>query len=196
MIQIGVQPATIDAPVDHLVACHRRIEQRLDTLVAAVAHLESDKAAALAAIASSLHFMDTNGAMHTQDEEISLFPRLRSRLSDPEAEFIDSLEAQHLEAEAIYAELKQLISEQRFDAKYLECANRLRTLYRAHILREDETLIALARRTLEESELLQISREMRERRESASTRATNRYMPKQAAQSTPEAIAPGSAVSE
>jgi hemerythrin-like domain-containing protein len=195
VIQIGVPTATIDTPIEHLVACHRRIEQRLDTLVDAVAHLETDRAAALSAIANSLHFLDTNGALHTTDEETSLFPLLRGRLSAAETEFLDSLEAQHDEAEAIYAELKQRVSEECFDAKYLECANRLRTLYRAHIRSEDDILMPLAKRTLGDHELHQISREMRERRDSESMRPTNRYMPKQAAQSTPETIAPDSAVS-
>jgi len=35
MIQIGAPSATLDAPVEHLMACHRRIEQRLETLIAA-----------------------------------------------------------------------------------------------------------------------------------------------------------------
>jgi hypothetical protein len=30
MIQIGASAATIDSPIEHLVACHRRIEQRAE----------------------------------------------------------------------------------------------------------------------------------------------------------------------
>jgi ribulose 1,5-bisphosphate synthetase/thiazole synthase len=33
MIQIGASAATIDTPIEHLIACHRRIEQRLETLI-------------------------------------------------------------------------------------------------------------------------------------------------------------------
>lgn len=41
MIQIGASAATVDSPIEHLMACHRRIEQRLDTLVNAACHLEN-----------------------------------------------------------------------------------------------------------------------------------------------------------
>jgi hemerythrin-like domain-containing protein len=195
MIQIGAPAATIDSPIEHLMACHRRIEQRLDTLVDAPGYMTSRPAEAQAAIANSLHFLDTNGVLHTEDEEASLFPRLRGNLSASESAFIDSLEAQHDEAESIYSELKQLAAEKRFDADYRERAERLRALYRAHIRTEDEVLMALAKRSLGVEQLGQISREMRERRASLSTRSTNPYMPKQPAQSTPETIAPDNAVS-
>ena len=48
--------------------------------------------------------------------------------------------------------------------KYLDCATRLRSLYREHIRAEDEILTAMARRSLNESEIAEISREMRARR--------------------------------
>jgi hypothetical protein len=60
MIQIGASAATIDSPIEHLVACHRRIEQRLDTLINAAGHVDDDRAGALAGIAKSLHFLDTS----------------------------------------------------------------------------------------------------------------------------------------
>lgn len=107
MIQIGATVATIDSPIPHLMACHRRIEQRLDTLVNAAAHILTDRAAALDAIRKSLYFPDTSGALHREDEEASLFPCLRQKLSPAEIRFIDSLEAQHVEAGSIYSELKR-----------------------------------------------------------------------------------------
>lgn len=171
MIQIGSPPATLDTPIEHLMACHRRIEQRLDTLVNAAFHVENDRPAALEAIAKSLHFLDTSGVLHTEDEESSLFPRLRPKLSVAEIAFIDSLESQHDEAEALCARLKQLASDltQAIEpspllGRYRDCAERLRDLYRKHIRVEDELLTALAKRSLEEGELMEISREMRERR--------------------------------
>jgi hemerythrin-like domain-containing protein len=174
MIQIGSQIATIDSPIDHLMACHRRIEQRLETLLNAAEHVGRDRAAALDAISKSLSFLDTSGALHTEDEEASLFPRLRRKLSAPEIAFIDSLEAQHAEAESIHAELKQLAAELNLGSesslavtgKYRNCAKRLQSLYQAHIRAEDEILTALARRSLDAGELAEISREMRERRAS------------------------------
>lgn len=173
MIQIGASAATIDSPLEHLVACHRRIEQRLDTLVNAAGHLRDRRTEALAAIASSLSFLDTSGVLHTEDEETSLFPRLRPRLSAPEIEFVDLLEAQHVQAESIYARLKQLAARLDSDPAVLDeyrgCAEALRSLYRAHIRSEDEVLTALAKRSLGERDLADISLEMRERRTSRST---------------------------
>lgn len=174
MIQIGASAATIDSPIEHLMACHRRIEQRLDTLLNAAGHVENDRGAAVAAIANSIFFLDSSGALHTEDEEASLFPRLRPRISRSEIAFIDSLEAQHAEAEAIYAELKEAALALKFGdesspeaiSRYRGCAERLRSLYRSHIRAEDEILTAMARRSLDEPDMVGISREMRERRAS------------------------------
>ena len=184
MIQIGSPPATIDSPIEHLVACHRRIEQRLDTLVNAADHFTKDRQSALAAIARSLHFLDTNGVLHTEDEEASLFPRLRPKVSPSELAFIDTLESQHAEAESIYAELKRAAAQLNLEVDlspdslvhYRDCAERLRSLYRPHIRSEDQILTGIAMRSLEESELAGISREMRERRavESKSSYLTGR----------------------
>lgn len=178
MIQIGASAATIDTPVEHLMACHRRIEQRLETLINAAAHIPHDRARALAAIRKSLEFLDTSGVLHTEDEEASLFPRLRPKLSTSELAFVDSLEAQHVEAEAVYTELKRLAATlDSPDAppagaidSYRDCATRLQALYRAHIQAEDEILTAIAKRTLAASDTSEISREMRARRAKTGSR--------------------------
>jgi len=166
MIQIGAPSATIDTPIEHLMACHRRIEQRLDTLVNAADHVDRDRSAAVAAIEKSLKFLDTSGVLHTEDEECSLFPRLRARLSPEEIEFVDSLERQHQEADSIYRELKELAAVLSPDnaPRYRACAERLRALYQAHIRSEDEILTELARRSLGSDEIEQIAAEMRSRR--------------------------------
>lgn len=172
MIQIGASPATIDAPIEHLMACHRRIEQRLETLVKAASHLETDRTSALAAIAHSLHFLDSSGGLHTEDEENSLFPRLRKKLSSDRIAYLDSLEAQHSEAESILYRLKELVSAARRQdpipgdliEHYRNAAEALSSLYGAHIRSEDEVLVALARQFLDSPDLSEITREMRERR--------------------------------
>jgi hemerythrin-like domain-containing protein len=168
MIQIGATSAAVNEPIEHLMACHRRIEQRLETLVRAADHLAANREQAFAAITASIQFLDSSGALHTRDEEDSLFPRLRPRLSAAELTFVDSLEAQHAEADSIYAELKALAGQQdvgQFDAGgYRACAERLRSIYRDHILAEDENLTKIARRLLSAEELLEISQEMRARR--------------------------------
>jgi len=169
MIQIGAPSATIDTPIEHLMACHRRIEQRLDTLVKAADYVDQDRSAAVAAIEKSLQFLDTSGVLHTEDEESSLFPRLRQRLSPAEIEFVDSLERQHDEADSIYRELKELAAGLCSDSapRYRACAERLRALYQAHIRSEDEILTELARRSLDAGEIEEIAAEMRMRRKKA-----------------------------
>ncbi len=105
MIQIGTPVVTIDAPIEHMMACHRRIEQRLDSLVRAGGLLGSDFGAALKAIRSCWQFLDTSGAMHSADEEQSLFPRMRPIHSSSQR----TLEAEHGEVELISEDLKQLV---------------------------------------------------------------------------------------
>ena len=53
MIQIGASAATIDTPIEHLMACHRRIEQRLETLIDAAGHMVKDRTGAIEAIRKS-----------------------------------------------------------------------------------------------------------------------------------------------
>jgi len=158
--------------MEHLTACHRRIEQRLATLERVAAHLDRNSTEALEAIASCFRFFESNGVLHTADEEESVFPRLQPRLSGEERRFIANLEDQHREADRLYAELKAIAGElqsglpasRELQDRYRERATRLAELYRSHIAAEDETLIALSQRILSAPELAEISREMKSRR--------------------------------
>ena len=173
MIQIGQASATIDTPVEHLMACHRRIEDRLTTLARAGDHLRDDRPAALEAIRRSILFLDSSGVLHTKDEEESLFPKLRPHLSPEELQFLDRLEEQHRAAESVFTELKDVAEELAIaadnfvsvDRRYKKLAARLSALYRPHIQSEDEILTTLVRRTLTDDELRVIAEEMKARRE-------------------------------
>lgn len=173
MIKIGQANATIDTPIEHLMACHRRIEDRLSTLERAGNHLVKDPQAALEAIRKSITFLDSSGALHTEDEEASVFPRLRPRLSPEEQHYLDSLEEQHREAESVFLELKEIAAEmaaspdraRALESGFRELAARLSAVYRPHIQSEDEILTQMARRTLDEAQLEAITAEMRARRE-------------------------------
>ena len=69
-----------------------------------------------------------------------------AKLSPAEIAFIDSLEAQHVEAGSIYSELKRLALAIEVSGdpspgllgQYRGCAEQLRSLYRRHIQSEDE----------------------------------------------------------
>ena len=168
----GHTPASLDQPLDHLVACHRRIEQRLETLQRVTPHLATRREEALAAIASSLEFFNSNGAWHTADEEQSIFPRLEASLSPEERMYLAELEAQHDEAEVLYDKLL-LVVEQMKSAqpippalieRYGTLVADLAAIYRPHIASEDKVLTELGRRLLSKTALGEISAEMKRRR--------------------------------
>jgi len=176
VIQIGQPNATIDTPIEHLMACHRRIEDRLETLERAGAHLANDRAAALEAIRKSIAFLDSSGVLHTRDEEESVFPRLRPRITQVQFQYLDTLEEQHRAVEQVYEELKQTVTvtvmamaardtiPEELQAKYKSLVARIAKMYRLHIESEDELLMRLARNNLDADQLKSISREMADRR--------------------------------
>ncbi len=165
--------ATLDRPLDHLLACHRRIEERLDVLRRAAGHLGDRRAEALEAIANSFRFLDSNGALHTADEEESLFPRLCGRVGGQDADFLRALEEDHREVERVYRGVKDVYAAMataadrdigQLDKSFGRSVDRLRELYRAHIAAEDARLIGLGREVLDATELSAISLEMKTRR--------------------------------
>lgn len=172
MISIHNTPAAsaITSPVDHLQACHRRIEERLATLERVAPALLTRSAEALEALQAVFWFFDSSGVTHTADEEESFFPRLAGKISPDEAAFLAALEVEHTRAEALYDELKSAVAnfatpptadDQR---RYTELAAALCDIYRTHIRHEDERFHDLAARLLQPADLEAISKEMRQRR--------------------------------
>ncbi len=142
-IQSNIAPPAAEGPIDHLQACHRRIENRLDTLERAGEHLEDLFEESLLAIFNSLRFMDTSGVRHTVDEEESVFPRLRNSLSEEQIQYLDQLESQHREVDTLYDSLKEVVSQLQREPNperilaYRELVEKLTSAYRAHIASED-----------------------------------------------------------
>jgi hemerythrin-like domain-containing protein len=171
MITIGKTPEVVaDEPLEHLVACHDRILDRLATLERIADALETDAPAALSALRNTLRFFDVSGRLHTEDEEQSIFPRLRSRLSPEQIQYLDSLEAQHREKEQVYEALKHLADQLAAEVtperigKYRELAFRFAALYRPHIASENDLLVRLGDEALTPAELAEIRSEMKARR--------------------------------
>lgn len=164
-------PATRDRPVEHLMACHRRIEERLATLERAIPHLESQPKEALQAIGNAVSFLESNGAWHTQDEEESFFPRLAGLLRTGEVETLATLERQHKEAEALFGMLRACVQQLSATpmpasgrtAEYRLLVRDLCQLYRQHIATEDACFRDWAGR-LPEDNLRQMAAEMKQRR--------------------------------
>ena len=152
---------SLDDPMEHLLACHRRIEQRLESLELVAANFETKPDEAREALNAAIKYFDTNGAWHTEDEEKSVFPRILSALEEDEMEFVELLGEQHRGAEACYAKLKAAAS---FDESFRGVVAEFCALYREHIATEESLLITIGRKYLSAGQLTEISAEMKQRR--------------------------------
>jgi len=162
----------IDQPLEHLVACHRRMEERLATLERVAEHLAARRQDALEAIQACFRFFETSGQWHIADEEQSVFPRMRTALNESESAYLADLESQHVEAGRAFAGLRTVVAElaaagepgAALIARYRQSVDRVCALYREHIASEDKTLTELAKRVLSEADLAAIAQEMKQRR--------------------------------
>ncbi len=177
VIQIGTTPqAGFDEPIELLMDCHRRVEHFLDTLVRvaekAPASLPDEYRRALT---TARHYFDQAAPRHTEDEEDSLFPRLRAS-HDPEAKKVlsrlEALEVDHRTARADHQRV-DLITDRWLEAgavdedsrrELIEVLHRLRRLYTEHIRLEDEEVFPAAQRLLDDQQLQAIGGEMARRR--------------------------------
>ncbi len=156
----SAESATLDQPLEHLLACHRRIEQRLDSLLRAAHAIESRPEEARTAIANVLRFLSSSGAWHTEDEERSLFPRLRARgLTGEDDAYLRELESQHHRVEALVERLRDAAPD-----GFAALADETARAYRDHIAFEEARLIGVARTALTAADLAEISGEMKSRR--------------------------------
>ena len=165
-------------PLGLMAHCHRKIETYLKGLLIAgdVLRGGTDKAAeAFRLIDAAREHFAVRGPKHTEDEEVSLFPRLREH-GGAEAEealsAVAELEAQHRAAEQTHAEFDSLVGRLPRDGsagagdinRYAELAAALSDLYRPHIRVEDELVFPAAARVIPPSVLAVIGGEMRARR--------------------------------
>jgi hemerythrin-like domain-containing protein len=179
-VQLGAKPDHgFDQPLELLSDCHRRIESFLGMMLRVLERsgngrnpLSTDERQALEA---ALTYFDIAAPRHTQDEEQSLFPRMRAS-ADPDAQAalarIASLEADHRRADAQHVAAKALCRRW-LDAGPLPQPDRqrlsdllhdLRQMYTSHIALEDTELFPLAARLLDRQQLRAIGHEMARRR--------------------------------
>lgn len=179
-IPAGEVGLSVPDALQHLVACHERIEEHLQMLERVIPHLasasEAKRQEAREALGKALRFLEAMGHLHTRDEEDSLFPHLRAKIGeDPFAlgELMLILETQHREKEAVFAKLLSHVGSfpAAPEAPTAEQVSRLEGwvdqltgLYQPHIMIENERLIPLSRECLKESDLEQMRQEMRDRR--------------------------------
>lgn len=162
-------------PFARLESTHRRLEERLQALTAAVAELarpdlpRDDRDEALAVIEETTSFFERGARRHVEDEERTLFPRLSGEASL--APILQALEAEHREHRALEDELSALVAAfegRRPDLaeaqRLTAIADRLGVLYRAHIAREEQELFPAARKVLAPEVLAEMGDEMVDRR--------------------------------
>lgn len=158
-----------DDPLAMLQACHGRITAQCTTLRKLQAHLPShgNDEQALQAARAILHYFDTAGQFHHQDEEQDLFPALRACGDATVKQHLERLLAEHQGLEACWHALRpQLatIAERHGDALDDAVVEPFIAGYAAHIAFENETLLPLARALLDTTTLQRIGRSMAARR--------------------------------
>ncbi len=182
MIQIvnAKLDSDFDNPLGLLSDCHRRIEKFLELLLrvtqtaqGGVLHPEQREA-----MATALRYFRQAAPMHTADEEISLFPRLRelaqngNETAQNALKVIARLEADHDAADLRHAVIDE-IGTRWLDGSTLDAPDvgrleseliDLRAFYAAHIKVEDTELFPLAGTVLAEDITETIGREMAVRR--------------------------------
>jgi hemerythrin-like domain-containing protein len=183
MLNIQTQPRTQQTdnsfrnPLGLMSDCHRRIEMFFARLIEVA---ETDRGHQLTdsrreTLETALRYFSAGAPLHTEDEEVSLFPRLRA-VGGPFAEAalkaLEELESDHRAAEAAHNEIDSLgmrwLEEgtlPQWDAdRLVNLAKDLRELYRGHIDIEDNHVFPLAKEALGADVIEQVGREMASRR--------------------------------
>jgi len=177
-IQIGAKAESdFTDPVGMLQDCHRRIERFLGVLralgeQATGAPLTTEHRRALE---TSLRYFREGAPRHVQDEEDSLFPRLRNRRNakmSAALALVDRLEKDHSTVEAWHQEIDVLgsrwldvgVLDSSSVSRFRQLARQLSELYAQHIQAEDSELFPVAASILPDSDLSAIGQEMARRR--------------------------------
>ena len=178
MITIGDSKAgSFQEPLALMEDCHRRIERFLGILLLIVnaARDEPLSVEHREGMERSLRYFRSAAPLHTQDEEASLFPRMRA-CSHPDVRAamkdLSSLESDHRRAELAHAEVDSL-GQMWLDTGSLSTEGRermallledLQRSYRRHIDLEDSCVYPLAGRALDADSIQAVGREMAHRR--------------------------------
>jgi len=162
-----------EAPLALLSACHERVGRQCATLRRLTAHVAEHgaDAAAQAAAGSVLRYFDTAAVHHHSDEEEDLFPALIESMAGSDAyclhALVDGLTQEHRQLEAawrgLHGPLQAVSAGQPADLD-ADRVDAFCNLYAAHIQREEDELLPMAARLLDDHALADMSRAMRARR--------------------------------
>ena len=162
-----------EAPLEMLSACHGRVGQQCATLRRLAAHLPAHgaDAQARAAAAVVIRYFDTSAVHHHEDEEVDLFPALVESMAGSDATciraLVDGLAREHRELGARWARVRAVLARvSAGEAAPLahDDVDALVGLYERHVAREEDELLPMAARLLDDATLDAIGRAMRERR--------------------------------
>ena len=163
-----------DDPLEMLLACHRRIERQLETLVKLQAHLSQKGVDAEASLAaqSILRYFVKAAESHHEDEEKDLFPLLELRIpaGEEKARFNalrDRLEQEHEYVRLMWSRLRKPLEAIADGIPRLLPVFEVRAFteaYSRHIETEEKALHALFERWIDESDRAALGRKMKERR--------------------------------
>lgn len=174
-VQIGAAPERgFDDPVGMLKDCHRRIEHFSGLLERVVKAAQGRSLSVLEqqAVETALRYFRQSGPRHNQDEELSLFPRLRGCASAGDAQTISLLTEQHVEADQKQAQAERLLTRwietdslaDEETNRLLDCVQSLAAHYLEHIRVEESIIFPLASQ-LDSGTITAIGQEFRERRQ-------------------------------
>jgi hemerythrin-like domain-containing protein len=174
-VNIGEPPrGSLDRPLQMLRDCHRRIERFLEVL----RRVGEDRRggplddAYRADLAAALDYFAHAAPRHVDDEEGSLFPRLRAHAAPEAAARLGALESDHEAVEADHAAVEALghrwLAQGTLPAadaeRFVAATAALQAVYARHIAEEDGAIFPLAEALLSPDDLAAIGREMAARR--------------------------------
>jgi hemerythrin-like domain-containing protein len=174
-VQIGAKPASgFDDPIGMMQDCHRRIERFLDILhrVVRKARRRALTAEEVQAVETALHYFRTSGLQHSEDEEKSLFSRLRALGATDVLQQVERLESDHRAAAVLHEEADRIYTRwisagllSTKDAAALEAATgELARIYSTHIAVEEGIVFPRAAALFGKDLLHTMSAEFRRRR--------------------------------
>ena len=155
-----------------LTTCHEHILEKLAVLDRVGQELQKSEQiddSHLARLGEVLTFLDKAIPIHSADEEVSLFPRLRELAPFAGAEHtpMDCMESEHVGHGEQKAQLKAAM-DQRDAAKAGRYALNMVREYRTHIRKEEDILYPMARELLTDADTIAtMTEEMRGRRTKA-----------------------------
>lgn len=163
-----------DDPLALMAACHRRVERFLAAQIEIAEHYRGAEmnASDCGRMRSALAYFTEAAPRHTQDEELSLFPKLQLRAGPELLALANELHAQHRRADPLHEAVNRATEDWLADGtlpgaaadQLLANLLELQALYAGHIAREDAELFPGARACLHHVDLEIIGREVAARR--------------------------------